>query len=316
MADLSGLKVVFMGTPAIALESLKALIGSGAKIEAVVTQKPKPKGRGKKMSASPVNELSDEEGLKVLSPVTARDAEFIGELKELSPDVIAVIAYGKILPEEILKLPKYGCINIHASLLPKYRGASPINRAILSGDKVTGVTTMMMDTGMDTGDILLTEEIVIEDCDTSETLAEKISKVGATLLIKTIEGVKSGAVKPRAQNDDEASYAPILKKEDGLIEWSMAAREVFDHVRGLKPWPGAFTYLDGKLLKIHSATCAEGEYTAGEVIEAAGGKVVVGCGSGSLEITELQLEGKRRMSAEEFLKSGKIKVGDKLGQLQ
>ena len=296
-----------MGTPEFSVPSLRALLSAGKNIVLVVTQPEKPKGRGQKLSAGCVKEFALKNNLIVSEPRSLKDEGWINELRSLSLDLIVVVAYGKILPEEVLGIPRFGCVNLHASLLPSYRGASPVNRAIINGDKETGVTAIVMDKGVDTGPILLSEKAGIKEDETAGELSRKLSEVGAALLVKAIELFLEGRIKPAPQDDRNATCAPLLKKEDGKIDWNLGAERIKNLVRGLSPWPGAYTLLRGKLLKIHSAE-AQGDsgdsvdLKPGTVFEAEKGRIRVKCGSGVLEIKELQLEGKRRLSAREFLR--------------
>ena len=309
------MRIVFMGTPEFAVPSLKALAGSGEEVIAVVAQPDRPQGRGLKLSPPPTKVLAEERGIPVLQPPGIRTEAFLKELTELNPDVIVVAAYGKILPKPVLDLPPSGCINVHASILPKYRGAAPVNWAIARGEKITGVTIMRMDEGMDTGDILLTREVPIEDDDTGETLARKLSHAGAELLLIVLGNLKRGESRPRKQDDSHATYAPMLKKEDGRIDWTKPAREIRALIRGMLPWPGAFTLLDGKLLKIYKAAISEGQGKGkeGEVINAPQGVLRVNTGEGALDIIELQMEGGKRLSSRDFLLGRKIEPGTVLG---
>lgn len=296
-----------MGTPEFSVPSLRALLSAGKNIVLVVTQPEKPKGRGRKLSAGRVKEFALKNNLIVSEPRSLKDEGWINELRSLSLDLIVVVAYGKILPEEVLGIPRFGCVNLHASLLPSYRGASPVNWAIINGDKETGVTAIVMDKGVDTGPILLSEKAGIKEDETAGELSRKLSEVGAALLVKAIELFLEGRIKPAPQDDRNATCAPLLKKEDGKIDWNLGAERIKNLVRGLSPWPGAYTFLRGKLLKIHSAE-AQGDsgdsvdLKPGTVFEAEKGRIRVKCGSGVLEIKELQIEGKRRLSAREFLR--------------
>jgi len=296
-----------MGTPEFSVPSLRALLSAGKNIVLVVTQPEKPKGRGQKLSAGCVKEFALKNNLIVSEPRSLKDEGWINELRSLSLDLIVVVAYGKILPEEVLGIPRFGCVNLHASLLPSYRGASPVNWAIINGDKETGVTAIVMDKGVDTGPILLSEKAGIKEDETAGELSRKLSEVGAALLVKAIELFLEGRIKPAPQDDRNATCAPLLKKEDGKIDWNLGAERIKNLVRGLSPWPGAYTFLRGKLLKIHSAE-AQGDsgdsvdLKPGTVFEAEKDRIRVKCGSGVLEIKELQIEGKRRLSAREFLR--------------
>ncbi|KRT66475.1 MAG: fmt, methionyl-tRNA formyltransferase, methionyl-tRNA formyltransferase [Candidatus Dadabacteria bacterium CSP1-2] len=307
------MKIIFMGTPEFAVPSLRALVDSGDEVVAVVTQPDKPKGRGLEVAPPPTKVLAERHGIPVLQPAKIKTEEFFNELKKFNPDLICVAAYGKILPKNILDLPHYGCINVHASLLPKYRGAAPINWAIIRGEKVTGITTMKMDEGMDTGDMLLKKEVPIEDEDTGETLSEKLSEIGARLLIETIRLLKEGQLNPIPQDHSQANYAPMLKKEDGKIDWQKSAEEIRNLIRGALPWPSAYTNLEGKLLKIYKVRLAGGEGKPGEVIKSESGILRVATGKGALDILKLQIEGGKKLETQVFLRGRRIEEGMVLG---
>lgn len=307
------MRIIFMGTPEFAVPSLRALIDSQDDVIALVSQPDRPRGRGRKLAPTATKLLAQEYNVPVIQPREIRTEEFLKELTELHPDLICVTAYGKILPPAILSLPPFGCINVHASLLPKYRGAAPVNWAIVRGEKVTGVTTMRMDEGMDTGETLLKREIPITDEDTGEMLAAKLSLLGAELLTETIERLKEDTLEPLVQDESQASYAPMLKKEDGLIDWEKPSFEIRNMIRGMLPWPGAFTYLGGKRLKINRGESAFGEGSPGEVVSAKKGALEVACGKGSLLILELQIEGGKRLGAHSFLSGRKVEAGTVLG---
>jgi len=306
--------LIFFGTPQYAVPSLNALVDAKEDIALVVTQPDKVKGRGHILSAPPVKELALSFGLKVLQPDKIRNEGFYRELEDIAPEFIIVVAYGKILPEEILNMPKFGCINVHASLLPKYRGAAPIQWTLLKGEKITGVTTMLMDKGIDTGDILLKAQLEIRDDDTSETLSRKLSELGAAALIKTIRGMREGKIRPEPQTG-EASYAPPLKKDDGRIDWKMSAEDLFNFVRGMYPWPSAFCYLNNerikiiKVRKLKQEDRGQKEAICGSIVKASDGELIVETGKGFLAIEELQPEGKKIMSAKALLAGRKLKVG-------
>ena len=302
-----------MGTPEFAVPSLSALIGAGHEIAAVVTQPDRPSGRGKVLTPPPVKTAAEAAGIPVLQPAKIRTEEFFAELSSYSPDLICVTAYGRILPKSILDLPRHRCVNAHASLLPKYRGAAPINWAIVRGESVTGVTTMLMDEGMDTGDMLLRREVAIKDDDTGETLSRKLSTVGGELLVETLALLEEGKLSPEKQDESLATYAPIIKKEDGLIDWSLPARDIRNLVRGMLPWPGAYTSLGGKMLKIFRAALSEGEGQPGEVIKSGSGILRVATGKGALDVLELQIEGGKRLETAAFLVGRKIPEGAILG---
>lgn len=307
----SNYRIIFMGTPEFAVPCLKALIESGQDVIAVVTQPDKPKGRGKHLTSPPVKELALKCDIPVLQPEKIKDEPFVNALKNLCPDVIAVVAYGKILPKAVLDMPPLGCINVHASLLPKYRGAAPINRAIINGEKETGITTMLMDEGMDTGDMLLTERVEIKDDDTAASLRDRLKHIGAELLIRTIKGIESGVVQPIKQDDSQATYAPMLKKEDGRIDWTLKAEEIRNLIRGLNPWPGAYTRWEGKQIKIFKGERVKGQGSGvkeepGTIINVSADGICVAAGKDALLITELQPENKNKMSASEFIKGYRI----------
>lgn len=309
------MSIVFFGTPSFAVPSLDALIRSGEEIAAIVTQPDKKKGRGHQMSLPPVKELALKEGLHIFQPASMKDANFLNELSLIRPELIVVVAYGRILPESILNLPPFGCINIHASLLPKYRGAAPIQWAIINGEEFTGVTTMLMDKGLDTGDILLEEKIRISDEDTTETLSRKLSGLGASLLLNTIKGIKEGLLKSRPQTG-EASYAPVIKKEDGLLNWSKTATELFNFVRGMYPWPCAYCYLGKERIKIIRVRAVDGQGKPGRIERALKDELVVGTAKGLISITELQPEGKKVMSAGEFIRGRNVREGQYFDEKQ
>ena len=306
-----------MGTPELAGASLLALLRVPEfQVVAVVTQPDQPKGRGLKLTPSPVKEIALRENLPVLQPERARDEKFAEQLRELQPALIAVAAYGQILPPSILDLPRFGCLNVHTSLLPKYRGAAPIQWAILNGDAETGVTIMKMDAGLDTGDILAQAKTPIHPEDNAETLHDRLARLGAELLVKTIPEYVAGRVPSRPQPAEGVSHASKIKKQDGHIDWTQPARTIWNRVRGLMPWPGAFSYLPGQpqphLLKIWQAEVVERSGSAGEILQADKAGIVVGCGREALRILILQREGGRRLSAQEFLAGHPLLPGQKL----
>ena len=289
------MRVVFMGTPDFAVETLEALIRSEHQIEAVVTQPDKPKGRGKAVQFPPVKEVALREGLTIYQPRKVRDPEFIKILKEKNPDVIVVVAFGQIIPQEIIDLPRYGCINVHGSLLPKYRGAAPIQWAVIDGEKESGVTTMQMDAGLDTGDMLLKTVVPLEEKETGGSLFQKLSKAGAELLLRTLKGLEENSLTPEKQGESTTPYAKMLTKEMGRIDWRQDASVIERLIRGLNPWPSAYTYLDGKTLKIWQAAAEEGdtEEQPGIVTEVNKKELKVQTGKGILSLKEVQLEGKK-----------------------
>ncbi|MFH2012741.1 MAG: methionyl-tRNA formyltransferase [Pseudomonadota bacterium] len=305
------MKIVFMGTPDFAVPALDLLIKEGENIVGVVTMPDRPKGRGRKLKAPPVKETAERHKVNVYQPEKVRDDLFISKLKELNPDVIVVVAFGQILSKEILKFPQFGCINLHASLLPKYRGAAPINWVIINGEKLTGVTTILMDEGLDTGDILLQKEVEIEEDDTAESLHDKLAKTGANLLLETLDRLIEGNIKPVPQDNSKATIAPMLKKRDGLIDWGKRAKEISNIIRALTPWPGAFTHLRDKTLKILNGIAIEEdskENTPGVVTDIDKKWIKVSTGNGALLITEIQLQGHKKMGVAEFLRGHKHKI--------
>jgi methionyl-tRNA formyltransferase len=306
-----------MGTPELARASLEALSGHpDFSVVAVVTQPDRPKGRDLKLQPSPVKVLARQLNLPVLQPERAREPAFIEALRELRPDLMVVAAYGQILPKAILDLPPHGCINVHTSLLPRYRGAAPIQWAILNGDAETGVTIMKMDVGLDTGDILTQERTPISPEDTSETLHNRLAVLGAGLLVKTIPDYVAGGVIPRPQPAEGATYAPKIKKEDGLLRWELPASVLWNRVRGLTPWPGAFAFLPAEpkpqLLKIWGAEVVARAGAPGEVLTADKSGIVVACGRDALQILVLQREGGRRLPARDFLAGQPLRPGLRL----
>ena len=299
-----------MGTAELSCASLEKLAGK-LSVVGVVTQPDKPKGRELKLQFSPVKILAEKLNLPVLQPLKARDEKFISGLRELKSDLIVVVAYGQILSQTILDLPKFGCVNVHTSLLPKYRGASPIQSAILNGETETGVTIMKMDAGLDTGGIISQARTPILPEDNSQTLHDRLAQLGAQLLVETIPDYVAGKILPKPQPAEGASYAAKIKKEDGKIYWNEPAEKIFNRLRAFTPWPGAFTFLNGKLLKIWKAKVVEKSGRAGEILSADKNGIVVACGKSALRILELQREGGRRLSAQEFLAGNPLKVGGK-----
>ncbi len=299
------MKIVFCGTPKFATPTLRALVENRFDVRLVVSQPDRPAGRGMATAPTPVHQLAAELGLPLTQPVTIKDnAEFRAQLEQIQPDAIVVVAYGRIIPRWMLDLPRFGNINVHASLLPKYRGAAPIQWAIARGESATGVTTMRLDAGLDTGDVLLKREVSILPEDTHETLEHKLAEVGGPLLIETLRGLESGQVSPTPQDHSQATLAPILKKEDGKIDWNRTAVETWNRLRGFAPWPGAFATFRGKNLSIAKAEPAASgiEPLAPGQMHTQGEHLYAGCGESTvLELLELQLEGKKRMSAKDFI---------------
>lgn len=312
------MRILFMGTPDFALFSLRALVEAGEDVIGVVTQPDKPKGRGYTLTPPPVKVYAEGRGIPVYQPKTLRGEEFAALLSELNPDLCVVAAYGKILPANVLDYPKFGCINIHGSLLPEYRGAAPMQRAILDGKRETGITTMMMDVGLDTGDMLLTEAVAIEPNDNFETVHDKLGACGARVLLRTLEALRAGTLVRRKQDDSLATYAAKIEKSDCVIDFSRDAETVHNQIRGLSPIPLAFTHTpDGKMLKVIAAEPTEwqGEADAGRVVSLEGGRITVACGRGAIALLTVLPEGKKRMGAADFINGRRISVGDLLGSL-
>ena len=308
------LNLVFCGTPHFAVPTLDRLVEAGFHIELVVTQPDRPKGRGLELVSSPIKQRALQLGLSIAQPESIKNNDaFRTQLTVLKPDAIIVVGYGRIIPQWMLDLPPLGNINLHASLLPKYRGAAPIQWAIARGETVTGVTTMKIDAGLDTGDILLQREISIAPEDTAETLAPKLAAVGADLTVETLHGLGTGSVHPRRQDQVQATLAPILKKEDGLVDFSCPAVEVLNRMRGFQPWPGAYSMFRGKNLQLRKAAALTRVLSISE-LKMEGDRLFVGCGKGTaIELLEVQLEGKKRSSAADFIRGYRPLSGEKLG---
>ena len=303
------MRVVFMGTPDFASASLQKLIEEGFEIAGVFTQPDKPKGRGMEMSFSPVKELALQHGLPVYQPEKMRDGTALAILEELRPDILAVVAYGRILPDEMLALPKYGAVNVHGSLLPKYRGAAPIQWAVLNGDRVTGVSTMYLAHDMDTGDVIYTEETEIGEFETSGELFDRLKDMGAALLVKTLRDIEAGIAPRTPQNHAEASYVKMLDKSICPIDWNKSPREIVKHIYGLQPWPVATMELEGKSYRVFAATYTGRKSTKapGSLIAAEEEGLEFVCGNGeTLLVTELQAPGKKRMPVSDFLRGHKV----------
>jgi methionyl-tRNA formyltransferase len=319
----TSLNLVFCGTPQFAVPTLEKLVAAGHSLPLVVTQPDRPRGRGMEVAVSPVKDAAIRLGIAVAQPATIKNnAEFRDQLAAMAPDAIIVVGYGRIIPPWMIDLPRFGNLNLHASLLPRYRGAAPLQWAIARGESGTGVTTMRIDAGLDTGDILMQREIPIDLKDTAETLGPKLASIGADLMVETLPGLENGQVHPTPQDHSQATLAPILKKEDGRMDFVRTANDLFNRLRGFQPWPGAFTIFNGKTLQVrraqplkHAVKLKPGE------IAVEGTRLFVGCGKNedkdtdtTLELTEIQLEGKRRMSAQEFINGYRPKSGDHLGQ--
>lgn len=311
---MTGMRIIFMGTPEFACPTLRTLIDRGEQVVAVITQPDRPKGRGQQTLPPPVKVLAEEHGIPVYQPVKVRLPESIEQIRALEPDLIVVIAFGQILPKALLDIPKHGCINVHASLLPRYRGAAPLNWCIINGENETGVTTMMMDVGLDTGDMLLKRATPIDPDEDTQSLHDRMSLMGAELLGETLDRLAAGELTPEKQDDSLTCYAPIMKKEDGLIDWTRSAQQIKNQVRGMTPWPGAYSSLDDKLLKVFRVQTAAGSGEPGQVLSAGRDGIEVACGEGSLLIRELQLEGKKRLPAGDFLAGFKLQPGATLGK--
>jgi methionyl-tRNA formyltransferase len=305
------LRTVFMGTSSFALPTMKALAASETVI-AVVTQPDRPQGRGNKVLPPPAKECALTLGLTVWQPERVKEPHFIEQLRAVEPELIVVAAFGQILPPAILAVPPQGCINVHPSLLPRYRGAAPINWAVIRGETKTGVTTYFMDKGMDTGAILLAREVEIKATETAEELGTRLAVIGAELLIETIQGVKQGGLPTRPQDEGEVSYAPILKKQDGLIRWEEGADQIRNQIRGLVPWPVAYTWWAGKRLKVYQGKVGASSGSPGEIVSLNTG-IEVACGTGSLIIETLQLEGGKRVGWAEFVRGHRLTPAERLG---
>ena len=310
------MKIAFMGTPDFAVDCLRALAESEHEVVGVFCQPDKPVGRKQELKMPDVKVEALKHDFKIFQPKSLRNGAGVEILKEIEPDLVVVVAYGKILPPDFLSYPKYGCINIHASILPKYRGASPIHWAVINGDSQTGVTSMQMDEGLDTGDILLCEKMPIGENDTTEVMYEKLAPLGAEVLLKTLALVEKGELNPVKQNESEATTVGLLSKQLSAVDWTDTAKNIHNKIRGLYSWPGACTTLGGKNLKLHSSVLSDrkGHNNPGEVIEN-NGKIVVCCGDNRcIELLSVQLEGKKRMSAVDFLNGCKIEKGTLLGR--
>lgn len=307
------MKVIFMGTPDFSVGTLEALIEAGHEVALVVTQPDKPKGRGGKMQYTPVKEVAVAHNIPVYQPKRIREPECIEELRKYNADIMVVIAFGQILPKEILEMTPYGCVNVHASLLPSYRGAAPIQWAVINGEKVSGVTTMQMNEGLDTGDMLLKVEIPLDEKETGGSLHDKLAEAGARLCVETLDALKAGTVTPEKQGDSPTAYAKMLDKHMGKIDWKMSAKEIERLIRGLNPWPSAYTRWNenDKGMKIWKAEVAEGQTdkAAGTVVEVAKDGFFVQTGDGLLKITALQIPGKKRMDAAAFLRGYQMETG-------
>lgn len=304
-----------MGTPEFAKESLKALTEDGTnEIVGVISQPDKPQGRHMELRPTPVKAYALSKGLRVYQPESLKDNSILPLLEELRPELIVVVAYGKMLPEYILNFPKYRCINIHASLLPRFRGAAPIQRAVIAGDKITGVTAMYLEKGMDTGDMIMKSEVQIREDMTAGELHDALAEVGGRVLIETVERFKRGELSAEKQDDSLACYAHMLTKAEGEIDWRLSAEEIRNKVRGLNPWPIAYSFLGGKRFVVDSVSLTEGAGNPGEVLSAGENGIAVACGSGAVLIENVKFEGKKKMSVSEYLRGHKIEKGALLGK--
>ena len=309
------MKVIFMGTPDFSVGTLEALVEAGHDVVLAVTQPDKPKGRGKEMQFTPVKECALQHDIPVYQPRRVREQECIEELRKYEADIMVVVAFGQILPKEILEMTKYGCVNVHASLLPKYRGAAPIQWAIIDGEEVTGVTTMQMNEGLDTGDMLLKVEIPIEAKETGGSLHDKLADAGAKLCVETLEQLEVGAITPIPQGETTTSYAKMLDKQLGNIDWTKSASQIERLIRGLSPWPSAYTNWNDKVMKIWDASCVScgAQGNPGTIVQVKKDSFLVQTGDGVLEVRELQIPGKKRMDAGAFLRGYQVKEGELLG---
>ena len=305
------MRIVFMGTPDFAVPSLEALLKSGDQVVGVVTQPDRPKGRGQEVIPSPIKVVCQREGISMLQPLKMKAPEFMATLRHWEPDVIVVTAFGRILPPAILELPPRGCINVHGSLLPKYRGAGPVQWAVINGERETGITTLMMDEGMDTGDMLLQERVEIRPDDTAGTLGLRLAEVGGRLLVETLRQLKTGTLSPQPQDPSLATMAPLLKKEDGLIDWTLPAQDIANRVRGLSPWPGVYTFVNGErwiLWRVGLSEESRG-VVAGTVTQVTKDRVEVATGRGTIQIVEIQPSNSRRMTMIQYLAGHRLTQG-------
>lgn len=310
------MRIIFMGTPDFSVGTLEALVEAGHEVVLAVTQPDKPKGRGKEMQFTPVKECALRHGIPVFQPKKVRDPECVEELKKYQADVCVVIAFGQILPKEILEMTPYGCINVHASLLPSYRGAAPIQWAVIRGEKISGVTTMQMDEGLDTGDMLEKTEIILDEKETGGSLHDKLAEAGAKLCVHTLDKLVQGDLSPQKQGESPTEYARMLDKKLGDINWEQSAVEIERLIRGLNPWPSAYTDWNGKTMKIWEADAVPGENTEkapGTITDVTKDDFAVQTGDGQLRVRALQIPGKKRMEADAFLRGYQVKVGEHLG---
>ena len=306
---MTGLRIIFMGTPEFACPSLQHLIDRGENVIAVVTQPDRPKGRGQKPEPPPVKKLAEHHGILVFQPLKVRTPDSVDLIRDLAPDLVVVVAFGQILPQRLLDIPRFGCINVHSSLLPRYRGAAPLNWCLINGETETGVTTMQMDAGLDTGDMLLVKLTPIDQDEDARSINVRMSLLGAEALIETLALLVADKLVPEKQNDAETCYAPLLKKETGEIGWGNKPDQIKNLVRGVTPWPGAYTRINGLFLKVFKVRTAEGCGQPGVVLAVGRDGIEVACADGSVIIEELQLEGKKRLPAREFLAGYALQPG-------
>jgi len=303
------MRILFMGTGEFGVPTLNALLGSRHEVVGVVTQPDRPKGRGREMHISPIKGIALDAGIPVYQPEKVGSEDFIEQVREMLPDAFVVVAFGQIIPRALLDIPKYGSVNVHASLLPKYRGAAPIHYALFNGEGITGVTTMLMDSGLDTGPILLQEELKVLPEDSTGTLEERLSQIGAPLLLRTLEGLEDGSISPTPQEDSQATYAPSIKREDCLVDWNTSATDIANRVRGCTPRPGAFTFFEGAAVKIWSCRAEEGAGNPGEVVRVDNRGIAVGAAEDIVIVSELQPENRKRMGAADFAHGARIAPG-------
>src|SRR6476660_9559652 len=309
------MRIIFMGTPDFAVPSLEALLQSDDTVVGIVTQPDKPKGRGQTMAASPIKQVAEKAGVPIAQPVKMKDPAFLDVLRAWQSDFIVVTAFGRILPQIILDLPSKGCVNVHGSLLPKYRGAGPIQWAVINGERETGITTMMMDAGMDTGAMLLQKRVAIDPDETAGSLSTKLAKVSGPLLIETLRRLKEGTLTPQPQDHSQATMAPLLKKEDGQIDWTASANEIANRIRGLSPWPGAFSYAGGErwtIWKAHPLQDSSADGEPGTAVAVTKDAVHIATGRGLLAVTELQPANSRRMSVQQYIAGHRLSPGFRL----
>ncbi len=308
------MKVIFMGTPDFAVGALESILQAGHEVVCVVTQPDKPKGRGKEVQFSPVKQCAVDHCLPVMQPVKVREKEQIEELRKFAADIFVVAAFGQILPKEILSMPKYGCVNIHASLLPKYRGAAPIQWAVINGEKESGVTIQQMAEGIDTGDILLKRSLLLDEKETGGSLYDKLSGLGADLIVEALRDIEAGKLQPEKQDEESSTHVGKISKSMGLIDWNKSAEELERLIRGLNPWPSAYTFFRGKTWKIWEADVVKEERgEPGKICSVTKTSVIVHTGDGKLALKSVQLEGKKRMAVKEFLLGYQIEAGEMLG---